>query len=177
MEEIPKTKIILKRNSVPALIYVLIIVNLFQCSLLRAQSFSPAKHQVTFSFTLSGHLLLSVGYGYFFDNHNAVQVSVHTVTEKPPFVFGFNSGYNYYFLNKMWHPNIGAEVMLLLGPPDPENRRLFPMINIVPGIQYDFSKVHCLNGRLWASYMPTEKPFKITPTGIEFKYGYNLFKK
>ncbi len=51
-----------------------------------------------------------------------------------------------------------------------------PFINLVPGIQYEFNEYHSLNGRLWLYYMPKIKPFRIGPTGIEFKYSYNIIK-
>jgi hypothetical protein len=118
-------------------------------------------------------LFVGLGYSFYFDEHNALMASFQVVPAKE-LAFALNAGYNYYFLDKHWQPNLGAEFMMIVGPPDPDRRGKLILINLVPGIRYDFNEIHSLNGRLWVSYMPEKKPFRAFPTGLEFKYGYNF---
>lgn len=142
-----------------------------------AEAQNPLEHQITFSFTLSGATFLGLGYSYYFDDHNAAQVTFFVLPAKGEALFAFSAGYSYYFGNNIWRPNLGLEFMLMRGPPDPDKRTYMPFINLVPGVQYNFNEYHNLNGKIWVAYMPTEKPFKAFPIGLEFKYGYNLLNK
>ena len=153
---------------------VLIIIFLLFSSVNYSNAQEPLKHQITFSFTISGFPLLGVGYNYFFDQHNAAQATFFVIPGKGGVLFAASTGYSYYFGNKLWHPNLGLEFLIIRGPPDPEERTYMPFINIVPGIQYEFNEYHSLNGKIWVAYMPTEKPFSMFPIGLEFKYGYNI---
>jgi len=71
------------------------------------------NHQVTFSFTISGFPLLGVGYSYFFDQHNAAQATFFVIPAGGEALFAFSTGYSYYFGNKLWHPNIGLEFLIM----------------------------------------------------------------
>jgi len=155
-------------------ILIIIFLMIYFSNFTKAQEL--LEHQITFSFTISGFPLLGVGYSYFFNQHNAAQATFFVIPAGGEALFAFSTGYSYYFGNKLWHPNIGLELLLMRGPPDPEKRTYMPFINLVPGIQYEFNKYHNLNGKFWITYMPTEKPFEVFPIGLEFKYGYNLIE-
>lgn len=138
----------------------------------------PYKHQLTLSFTLSGAIFTGVGYSFHFDEHHAIQATFHCIPyyKLKEQMFALNTGYNYYFGNKSWHPNIGGEFMIMFGPADKEKKIGLFLFNVVPGIRYDFNDYHSLNGRIWVANFLSEE-YKVLPIGIEFKYGYNLNKQ
>jgi len=130
-------------------------------------------HQINFSLTLSGHILLGIGYCYLWNEHHAVQTIFYIVPEKG-LPYGITGGYNYFWGDNKWRPNLGAEFMVLASPPDPEKRKFLPMIKLVPGIRYDFNNEQNLNSRLWIAYLLKSNRVKIAPIGIEFIYGYGF---
>ena len=152
-------------------LFLLLLISLL-C--FQANAIEPIKHQITFSFTLSGHIFVGVGYNYFFNEHHAISTTIHMIPYKfTETMFAANAGYNYYLGNKSWHPNIGGEFMILFGPADKESKIGLVLFNIVPGIQYEINDYHNINGRLWVANFLSEE-YEILPIGIEFKYGYNL---
>jgi len=127
-------------------------------------------HQINFSFTLSGHILLGIGYAYGFDAHHFVQATWFIVPEKG-FPFALNGGYNYFFKGETWRPNLGLETVVIASPSDLVKRKYLPLITFVPGICYQGDDTHAINSRLWLAYFPVKARKKVAPIGIEFKYG------
>jgi hypothetical protein len=148
----------------------LLILQLFCVSIQAAEN---KTQQINFSITLSGHILFGIGYSYFLTDNHAVQTTLFLIPEKG-FPFGINAGYNYFWEGEKWRPNLGTEFTLLVSPPDPDKRRVLPLIKLIPGIRYDFNEIHNLNSRLWIAYFPTSKRVRVAPIGLDFKYGYNL---
>ena len=129
-------------------------------------------NQINFSFTLSGHIILGVGYSYGFGKNNGVQTMLLIIPEKG-LPFGLNGGYFYLTDGEKWRGKLGAEFTLLFSPPDPDRRKCLPMFNFVPGVQYSFDKNNTIMPQLWISYLPTGNK-KIVPTGLELRYGRKL---
>ncbi len=127
------------------------------------------KNQLNFSFTLSGHIILGIGYSYGFGENNGLQTTLLIIPEKG-LPFGLNGGYFYLTDGEKWRGKLGAEFTLLVSPPDTERRKCLPMFNFVPGVQYPFDKNNAITPQLWISYLPTGNR-KILLTGIEFRYG------
>lgn len=159
-----------RKKTIQICVSGIIFFNLFLSDL---NASNPKTNQINVSFTLSGHILLGIGFSHFFDDNNAVQTTFFIIPEKG-FPFAISGGYNYFFGEKKWRPNIGAEFLLLASPPDSEKRKFLPLINFVPGIRYDFDKQQNLNSRLWIAYFLKSTRVKIAPIGIEFKYGNNF---
>ena len=128
------------------------------------------SHNIHLSFTLSGHLLLGIGYSYFWNDRNAVQTIFYIVPEKG-LPYGISGGYNYFWGEKKWRPNLGVEFMVLASPPVPDKRKFLRMMKLVPGIRYDFNHEQNLNSRLWIAYFLKSTRMRIAPIGIEFLYG------
>jgi hypothetical protein len=129
-------------------------------------------HQVQFSVTLSGHLILGLGYTYYWNIHQGWQANLYLIPEKG-LPFGIATGYNYIWGETKWRPNLTADFMVLASPPDPVQRKYLPMIKLVPGIQYDLGSDQNLNSRLWIAYFLGQKRVNIAPIGLEVMYGYN----
>jgi hypothetical protein len=64
---------------------------------------------------------------------------------------------------------LGGDVTVIISPPDPEDRRVLPLITFSPGVQYVFESKNTLTPQLWLSYFPTQR--LVAPTGIEVLYG------
>lgn len=135
----------------------------------RTVAADPA-HQVHFSITLSGHVLLGVGYTYYWNLHQGWQSNVYLIPEKG-LPYGIATGYNYLWGGTKWRPNFAADVMVLASPPDPVKRKYLAMVRLVPGIQYEFNNDQSMNSRLWIAYFLRQPRAKIVPIGLEVMYG------
>ena len=102
-----------------------IILIIALSSILNAASGSD-KNQLNFSFTLSGHIILGIGYSYSFDENNGLQTTLLIIPGKG-IPFGLNGGYFYLTDGEKWRGKLGAEFTLLVSPPDPDRRKCLPM--------------------------------------------------
>jgi len=128
--------------------------------------FPYSHHQLNLSLTLSGHIIVGVGYCHYLHVNHGVQATFLIIPEKG-FPFGLNGGYHYLGNGNKWHGKLGAELMLLVSPsPD---RKSMSFFNIVPGIQYRLNHENSITPQLWISYIIPKR--KIVPTGIEFRCG------
>ncbi len=110
------------RNIITIVIIVFFLISIYGK---RSNAQEQLNHQITCSFTISGFPLIGVGYSYFFDQYNAAQATFFVIPGKDGVLFAASAGYSYYFGNKLWHPNIGLEFLLMRGPPDPEEKNLY----------------------------------------------------
>ncbi len=138
------------------------------CSGLLANDAS--RGQLQFSITLSGHLMLGLGYCYFWNAHHAVQGAFYLVPERG-LPYGIAGGYRFDCDEGEWRPTIGAEAMVLASPPDPNQRKFLPMIKIEPGVIYQLASDHELQSRLWIAYFLKKTRARLAPIGLEFGYG------
>ena len=155
----------------PSLKFASIIFLIIFTSIVSAAPKS-SYNQINFSFTLSGHIILGIGYSCSFDKNNGVQTTLLIIPEKG-LPFGLNGGYYYLTDGEKWRGKLGAEFTLLVSPPNPDRRKCLPMFNFVPGVQYSFDKNNTIMPQLWISYLPTVNR-KIVPTGLELRYGRRL---
>lgn len=128
------------------------------------------NHRVQMSLTLSGHLLLGIGYCYFWDAHQGAQATFYLAPEKG-LPYGLAAGYQWEWGNRKWQPTLGAEFMVLASPPDPEKRKFLPMILINPGLSYQLDNEQIVQSRLWVAYFLKRARVKVAPIGLELVYG------
>ncbi|MDZ7319555.1 MAG: hypothetical protein ONB11_10395 [candidate division KSB1 bacterium] len=132
---------------------------------------TESAHQVQLSTTLSGHMMLGLGYTYYWNVHQGWQTIFYLIPEKG-WPYGISTGYNHLWGEKKWRPNLTADFMVLASPPDPAKRKYLTMFKLVPGIQYDFKSDQNLNSRLWIAYFLKQTRAKIAPIGLELMYGH-----
>jgi hypothetical protein len=149
------------------------LVPLLLSAPLRAQG---SENQIHFSITLSGHVLLGVGFTHWVNQSNTLSATAFLPLELPEkslaiedFPFGFRAGYAYYGKGDPWRMKLGADMTVILSPPDPGERRVMPLITFSPGVQYTFESKNMVTPQLWLSYFPMKR--LVAPTGIEVLYG------
>ncbi|HID38253.1 MAG TPA: hypothetical protein EYP36_01905 [Calditrichaeota bacterium] len=125
-------------------------------------------HQLNLSVTLSGHIFIGVGYTYSFDQNWQAGATVLLAPETG-LPFAFNIGGGYLSNGQNWRARLWGEYMIIASPPDPDKRKILPMINFVPGVVYYDGKHNEYSAEVWLSYLPVQKKF--APTGLEFQYG------
>ena len=131
--------------------------------------------RVHISFTLSGHLLFGVGFEHGFTNHHALRVAVFPLLiPGKGLPFAFKAGYNYYTGGSRWKGKLGADVAILVSPPDPQKRKIMPMIVITPGLQYALKEGQYVSFQPWLAWFFKETNRKFGPIGLEFTYDYSL---
>ena len=133
-----------------------------------------SENRIGISFVLSGHLLFGVKVQHFFDAQNCVQATFYPLLipgKKFPFAFGL--GYNYFTNGQHWQGKLGAEFAMIVSPPDPQKRKVLPMLNFTPGFRYVRQNGQSIGGNLWLSYFLKKTRHKIAPTGLEFWYDFN----
>lgn len=131
--------------------------------------------RVNFSVTLSGHVLVGVGFEHGFNAHHALQVKAFPlVVPGKGFPFAFSAGYNYYTKGVRWRGKIGANFTLLVSPPDPVKRKWMPMLVLAPGVQYGFNETNSLTFQPWLAYFLAHANRRFAPIGLEFIYGRNF---
>ncbi len=134
---------------------------------------SDAYNSVQVSVTLSGHVMIGVGFEHGIDRHHAVQIMVYPlIVPGKGFPFALQAGYNYYSGRAHWKGKLGLAGGLIVSPPDPDKRKFLSMILITPGIQYVDGNNH-YNGALWLARFlgQTNQKWPIVPIGIEARYG------
>ncbi len=140
--------------------------------LLEVKAETPSYNRVVFSLGLSGHVFLGVGVEHGFNPHHAVQLTFYPVFfPGKGFPLAVCAGYGYHVNGSRWQVKIGGEFALLVSPPDPQKRRVMPLLNLVPGVQYRIDEVQVISTRLWISYFLGKANVPIAPTVIEFSYG------
>ena len=134
-----------------------------------------AFNRVVFSLGLSGHVLLGVGMEHGFNEHHAVQLTIYPLfLPGKGFPLAFSTGYHYYLGGGRWRGALGGEFALLISPPDPDKRRVMPLLNLVPALQYRIDRAQVVSTRLWISYFLRGANVPLAPTAIEFRYGHSL---
>jgi len=129
-------------------------------------------NKIHFSFTLSGHLLLGLGFERGFDTYNAVQITFFPLLiPGKGLPFAASAGYNYYLGTSRWRPKLGAAFTLLVSPPDPDKRRLMPMLVLTPGADYVFNNGDYLLMQPWLAFILAKAKRTFAPIGMEFTYG------
>ena len=156
------------RKSIGICIVFIILFSLPQI----LQAGNNSSNQLNFSITLSGHILFGFGYTHWLNHNHTLETTLYIIPEKG-LPFGLNGGYAYYTNGSRWRMKFGGEFTLLVSPPDPDKRKVMPMINFVPGVQYSFDD-NTVMSQLWLSYFPIKANKKFSPTGLEFRYGRNL---
>lgn len=147
-----------------------IVVFMLQIGSNALLAYDHLNHRVQMSLTLSGHLLLGIGYGYFWDAHQGVQTTFYLAPEKG-LPYGLAAGYQWEGANRKWQPTLGAEFMMLASPPDPEKRKFLPMIKIDPGVNYQLDDEQIIQSRIWVAYFLKRTRAKVAPIGLEFIYS------
>lgn len=149
------------------------LVPLFLSAPLLAQN---SENQIHLSITLSGHVLLGVGITHWVNNSNTLMATAFLPLELPEkslaiedFPFGFRAGYAYYGRGDPWRMKLGADMTVIISPPDPDKRRVLPLITFSPGVQYVFESKNAVTPQLWLSYFPMQRI--VAPAGIEVLYG------
>ena len=145
---------------------IVIILSLITVSNSRAASSS--YNQINFSVTLSGHILIGIGYDYGIDTNNKIRATVWIAPEKG-LPYAYSAGYAYLFNDNRWQPELGLEYMVITSPPLEKGRKSISLINLTPAVNYRFDTPDILAARVWLSYLLQNK--KIAPTGLEFRYG------
>jgi len=132
-------------------------------------------NRIHFSFTLSGHLLFGVGFEHGFSERHALQVTVFPlILPGKGFPFAFHGGYNYYTGGSQWKGKLGAGFVLLVSPPDPQERKVMPMLLFTPGVQYGFDNEDHLTFQPWLAYFLGEANRRFAPIGLEFIYNHKF---
>lgn len=155
-------------------LYVFILVSVFSFAI--QNSFAGESYdRVTLSFTLSGHLLIGVGYEHGFNCEHALHFTTFPlILSEDGFPFSVTGGYKYYFSEKDWRPNLGVDFCLLVSPPAPDKRQIMPLLMLKPGIEYDFNYHQSAATNIWlARFLKGKKhPLPLMPIGLQFEYGY-----
>ena len=139
--------------------------------ILAEKSNAQDSHQVNFSITLSGHILVGVGYTYSFDRNWQAGATAFIAPEKG-LPFAFNLGGGYLSNGPHWKARWWGEFMLIASPPDPDKRKYLPLINFVPAVVYFDGGQNEYSAEVWLSFLPIQKKF--APTGLEIQYGRHL---
>ena len=133
--------------------------------------------RVHFSFILSGHLLFGLGYEYGFDQNHSVQLTLFPLMYPGEgFPFAVTAGYGYRFDAEPWRAKIGLDFAAIISPPDPEKRKIMPILMITPGVEYLQSQNNSFSTQFWLARFLKKANHKLPlmPIGWEFKYGRNL---
>jgi len=126
------------------------------------------SHQINLSLTLSGHIMVGVGYTYSFDANWQAGAMAYLAPEKGlPFAWSVGGGY--LGNGQHWRARWWGEFMMIVSPPDPETRKVLPLINFVPGVVYSDGEQNEYSAEVWLSFLPVQKKF--APTGLEFQFG------
>ncbi|WP_457565293.1 hypothetical protein [Caldithrix abyssi] len=136
-------------------------------------AFAGGQNRIGVSFVLSGHLMFGLKFQHYFDSNQNVQVTFFPLLMPgKKFPFALTTGYNYFIGQGKWQTRVGAEFALIVSPPDPDKRKILPMINLTPGFRYNRTNEQSLSGSIWVSYFlkKTRKP--IFPTGVELWYNF-----
>ncbi|MCD4693354.1 MAG: hypothetical protein K8R79_10600 [Calditrichales bacterium] len=160
---------IIKNGALKTYIVLFLMILFIQVS----HAGNKSSNQLNLSITLSGHILFGFGYTHWLDDNNTVGGTLYIIPEKGA-PFGLNGGYAYFTNGERWRMKLGAELTLLVCPPDPDKRKILPMINFVPGVQYAINDENFVMSQLWLSYLPVKANVKFAPTGLEFIYGKRL---
>lgn len=128
------------------------------------------------SITLSGHFLFGFGFEHGFDEHHALQAMVFPLLiPGKGMPFALHVGYNYYFEGETWRAKIGFGYALLVSPPDPQKRKVMPMLLFTPGLAYRFKKSeNSLLFQPWLAYFLKHANRRFAPIGLEFQYGHTF---
>ncbi len=147
---------------------IFLSICLFLIAVSSSRAASDSYQQLNFSFTLSGHILIGIGYDYGFDINNKIRATIWIAPEKG-IPYAYSAGYAYQFNNNQWQPELGIEYMVITSPPLETGRKKISLINLAPAINYQFDTPDILAARIWLSYLLQNG--KVAPTGLEFRYG------
>ncbi len=131
------------------------------------------RSRIHVSVTLSGHILLGVGYTRWVHEYHALEATVFPLAiPGNGFPFGFRAGYAWVPSAERWRAKLGAGILVLVSPSGKDGRRILPLPTFSPGIRYEADPGDALAMDLWLSYFPGRGLF--VPTGLEFRYGRGL---
>ncbi len=134
---------------------------------------NKSDNRIGISFVLSGHLLFGLKAEHFFDAHQCIQATIYPIiVPGKKFPFAFTAGYNYFTGGNHWQGKLGAEFGMIVSPPDPQKRKILPMLNFTPGVRYVRQNGNTLGGNFWLSYFLKKTRHKVAPTGLEFWYDF-----
>ncbi|GEM_PF-1558158 len=155
---------------------IILSLLLLFCISKAAHSAGDGFNRLHVSFTLGGHLLFGVGFEHGFSNHHALQATVYPLLiPGKGMPFAFHAGYNYYFSGEKWRAKMGVGYAFLVSPPDPNQRKVMPMLLFTPGISYHFKdSADNLLFQPWLAYFLKHANRRFAPIGLEFRYGHVL---
>ncbi len=140
-----------------------------------AMAANNSFNRLNLSFTLSGHILVGIGWEHGFDTHHALHVTTYPLMwPGDGFPFAVSAGYNYYYGQNKWRGKIGGAFALLVSPPDPDKRKTMPLLLLTPGVQYAFDLNHSALFQPWLAFFLKKAKHRFAPIGLEFRYGYNF---
>ncbi|NOX87809.1 MAG: hypothetical protein GXO77_02205 [Calditrichaeota bacterium] len=129
------------------------------------------SNRLGISLVLSGHIFIGVKYRHFFNDNHSVQFTFYPLLiPGKKFPFAFSTGYDYFVGDGKWQGKLGAEFAAIVSPPDPDQRKILPLLNFTPGFRYNSHADQALGGALWLSYFLKKANRKVAPTGLEFWY-------
>lgn len=154
----------------------IVILSVFICGMLHPLAGSGNQiDRINVSFTLSGHILLGIGYEHFFDTNHAAQFTFFPVfLPGKDLPFAFNAGYGYYTKGDPWRGKVGLNFTLLISPPDPEKRKVMPLLCLTPGVAYRVNDLNEGLSQVWLAYFLGKANRKFAPIGLEFQYNKKL---
>lgn len=129
------------------------------------------------SCTLSGHILFGCAYEHGFNDTHAVHVSLFPlIIPGKGLPFAFAAGYNYYFDTSPWQPKLGLDFAAIVSPPDPDKRKMMPLLMVTPGVVYVQNDQNSFMTEFWLAHFLTEtnQKFPLLPIGWKFDYGYKM---
>jgi hypothetical protein len=150
----------------------LVVLFLSVCIFLHARNYSNRIH---LSVTLSGHVLFGIGFEHFFSEQHAIHATVFPLMAPGKgFPFALSSGYNYYTPEDRWRGKLGLDMMVIVSPPDPERRKMLPLLNICPGVEYAFDSENSVQSQLWLAFFLKRYTRRFAPIGIDSRYARKL---
>jgi hypothetical protein len=148
------------------------LIGLLLCNFLFS---SNHYNRVHLSVTLSGHVLFGIGFEHFLAEQHAIQATVFPLMAPGKgFPFALSGGYAYYTREDRWRGKLGVEVTAIVSPPAPDRRRILPLLNIMPGLEYSFDGSNSIQTQLWLAFFLKKYKRRFAPIGIDCRYARSL---
>ncbi|MBD3226300.1 MAG: hypothetical protein GF313_16345 [Caldithrix sp.] len=142
----------------------------------RPQLTSAQSHQINISCILSGHLMFGIGYEYGINEHHAATCNVYPLllpgVEELP--FAISAGYGFYTGQEHWKGRLGLEYTMIVSPPDPDKRKVLPMVSFLSGLQYSDKRGNHYLSQIYVARFLKEARAPVAPIGIELRFGREL---
>ncbi len=133
-------------------------------------------NRLNLSVTVSGHVLIGMGYEHGFNEHHALGFTVYPlVMPGKGFPFALKTLYRYYANGARWQATLGGGFGLIISPPDPQERRWLPMLLLTPGVRYADGN-NRYGADIWLAHFltKTNRNWPLIPIGLEANYGRNF---